>query len=169
MSVQGNTEPGRARPADVVGLGVAFAAAGLYFVLAGIDILPFPGGTQTPGAIIVCAGLAFLFAGLTCFVRAKAGMTDSQDDVPATAPLWLALSYRAFGIGVAGALALIGTWIAIGTGPRAFNISGPIGEMHTTGEVIGRSVFALGAVIVWIYVLVLTVGTLRKLIDRRRG
>jgi hypothetical protein len=169
MSVQGNSAPGRARPADVIGLGIALAAAGLYFVLAGADILPSPGGASAPGAIVICAGLAFLFAGLTCLVRAKAGMTDHETDVPPTAPLWLALSYRALGIGLAGALALIGTWIAIGTGPRAFSVSSPFGEMQTTGELIGRSVFGLGAVIVWIYVLALTVGTVRKLIDRRRG
>ena len=37
----------------------------------------------------------------------------------------------------------------------------------TAGELIGRSVFALGAVIAWIVVFALTVGTVRKLFDRR--
>ncbi len=72
-------------------------------------------------------------------------------------------------IGVAGALATIGTWIAIGSGPRAFSLSAPFVEMQTTGEMIGRTVFGLGAVIVWIYVIALTVGTVRKLFDRRGG
>ena len=69
-------------------------------------------------------------------------------------------------IGTAGALATIGTWIAIGSGPRAFSLSAPFVEMQTTGEAIGRTVFGLGAVIVWIYVIALTVGTVRKLFDR---
>ena len=39
--------------------------------------------------------------------------------------------------------------------------------MQATGEVLGRTVFGLGAVIVWICVIALTVGTVRKLFDRR--
>jgi hypothetical protein len=77
------------------------------------------------------------------------------------------VSYRVLAIGVAGALATIGTFIAIGSGPRAFSLSAPFVEMQATGEVLGRTVFGLGAVIVWIYVIALTVGTVRKLFDRR--
>ena len=72
------------------------------------------------------------------------------------------MAYRITGIAVAGSLAAIGTWIAIGSGPRGFTMSGPFFEMRTAGEAIGRSVFGLGAVIVWIYVIALTVGTVRK-------
>jgi hypothetical protein len=172
MSVQ-DQSPGQAArqasPTETAGLGIAFALAGLYFMLAGAGVLPLPGETNSPMAIVFCAGLAFLFAGLTCVVRARAGMTDQQSDVPGDAPLWIKLSYRMLGIGVAGALAAIGTWIAIGSGPRAFTISAPFGQMQTTGELIGRSVFGLGAVIVWIYVIALTVSTVRKLLDRDSG
>ena len=124
------------------------------------------GDTKTPGAIIICAGLAFLFAGLTCLVRAKAGVKDSESEVPELAPRWLKLAYRMLAIGVVGALAIIGTWIAIGSGPRSFSVSAPFGEMRTAGEAIGRTVFGLGAVIVWIYVIGLTVGTVRKFFGR---
>ena len=72
-------------------------------------------------------------------------------------------------IGTAGALATIGSWIAIDSGPRAFSRSAPLVEMQTTGEVIGRVVFGLGATITWIYVIALTVSTVRKLFDRRGG
>ena len=133
-------------PADVVGVGIAFALGGVYFILIALDLLPPPGETNSPPVIVACAGAAFLFAGLTCFVRAKAGMTDQQSDVPAGAPLWIMLSYRTLSIGAAGALAIIGTWIAIGSGPRAFVT--PLGEMATFGELVGRMVFGLGAVLV---------------------
>jgi hypothetical protein len=96
-------------------------------------------------------------------------MADHDSNVPDNAPTWLKLSYRAFGIGVAGALAIIGTWIAIGSGPRAFNLSAPLVEMQTTGEIVGRVVFGLGAVITWIYVIALAVVTMRKLFERRGG
>ena len=93
-------------------------------------------------------------------------MSDHDSDVPDSAPLWTKLTYRALGIGVAGALAIIGTWIAIGSGPRAFAIAAPFGEMHTAGEAIGRTVFGLGAIVVWIYVIALTISTVRKFFGR---
>ena len=150
-----------ASPTEVVGLGIAFAAAGLYFMGGAAGYLPLP-EANGPSVIVFAAGLAFLFAGLTCVVRARAGMTDAQSDVPDGAPTWTKMAYRVLGIGVAGALAIIGTWIAIGSGPRAFHVSGPLVEMQTTGQAIGRTMFGLGAVIVWIYVIALTVSTVRK-------
>ena len=168
MSVQDQPQSpssDRASPYEIVGLGSAFVAAGLYFMLGSGGIVPMP-EANGPAFVVFCAGAAFLFAGLTCMVRARAGMHDRATDVPADAALWLKLAYRALGIGVAGALATIGTWIAIGSGPRAFTVSGPFGEMQTSGQTLGRTVFGLGAVIVWIYVIALTVGTVRKLINR---
>jgi hypothetical protein len=162
----------QAKPADVLGIGIAFAAAGLYFMLVALGVLPTPGGDDAmhgPPVIVFCAGLAILFAGLTCAIRARAGMSDNESEVPDSAPRWIKLSYRVLAIAVAGALATIGTWIAIGSGPRAFSISAPFIEMRTTGEIIGRTVFGLGAVIVWIYVIALTVGTVRKLFGRSGG
>ena len=161
---QSGQAPRRASPHDVIGLGVAFSAAGLYFMLGAAGYAPMPEG-NSPAFIAFCAGAAFLFAGLTCMVRAR-GMTDAQSEVPDNAPGWTKVSYRVLGIGTTGALATIGTWIAIGSGPRAFSLSAPLVEMQTAGEMIGRTVFALGAVIAWIYVIALTVGTVRKLFDR---
>lgn len=160
--------PSQASPHDVIGVGAAFSAAGLYFMLGAAGYVPMP-EANSPAFIVFCAGLAFLFAGLTCMVRARAGMLNMASDVPASAPRWTQVSYRMLAIGVAGAMATIGTWIAIGSGPRAFSLSAPLVEMHTTGEIIGRTVFGLGAVITWIYVIALTVGTVRKMFDRRGG
>jgi hypothetical protein len=171
MSTQdqpGHPLPSQASPHDVIGVGVAFSAAGLYFMLGAVGYLPMP-ETHGPTAIVFCAGLAFLFAGGTCIVRARAGMNDMQSEVTDGAPRWTKLSYRVLAIGIAGALATIGSFIAIGSGPRAFTLSAPFVEMQTAGEMVGRSVFALGAVIVWIYTIALTVGTVRKLFDRNRG
>ena len=168
MSVQDqprSPSPERAQPYEIIGLGLAFSAAGLYFMLGAGGLLPMP-EANGPAFVIFCAGAAFLFAGLTCMVRAKSGMDHRQSDVPDDAALWLKLAYRALGIGTMGALATIGTWIAIGSGPRAFTISGSFGEMQTSGQTLGRVVFGLGAVIVWFYVIALTVGTVRKLFGR---
>jgi hypothetical protein len=172
MSTQ--DQPGRpvaqASPHDVIGVGVAFAAAGLYLMLGAAGYAPMPEGNSpnAPAFIGFCAGAAFLFAGLTCMVRARAGMLNIETEIPDSAPRWMQVSYRVLAIGTAGALAIIGTYVAIGSGPRAFSLSTSLVET-TTGEAIGRTVFGLGAVIVWIVVIALTVGTVRKLFDRRGG
>jgi hypothetical protein len=41
--------------------------------------------------------------------------------------------------------------------------------MQTGGDLIGRVMFGLGAVIIWIVVIALTVSTVRKLTNRSRG
>jgi hypothetical protein len=160
----------RRSAADGVGLGVAFGATGIYFILAALGVLPAPGGedaANAPAAIIVCAGLAFLLAGLVMAIRAAAGARGGESEQPADTPRWTHLAYRVLAIAAAGSLAAIGTWIAIGSGPRAFIAAGPFFEMRTTGDAIGRTVFGLGAVIVWITVIAFTVGTVRKLFSRR--
>ena len=152
----------QASPHDVIGVGIAFAAAGLYITLGAADLLPMP-ATNGPSAIVFCAGLAFLFVGATCFVRARSGLIIERNET-AGGP---SLSYRALAVGAAGGAATIATWLAISSGPRGFNLAMPIADMPTLGERIGRTLFALGAVIIWIYVIALTIGVVRKLFDRR--
>src|SRR5438477_3960489 len=149
MSIQDSAQdqPGRsvtqASPHDVIGVGIAFSAAGLYVMLGAAGYVPMPEG-NSPAFIAFCAGAAFLFAGLTCMVRARTGMLNIESEVPDSAPRWTKLSYRVLAIGAAGALATIGTYVAIGSGPRAFSLSTSFVEMQTTGEAIGRTVFGLG-------------------------
>jgi hypothetical protein len=156
----------QASPAEVAGFGLVFAALGVYFVLVGLGMLPPPGPTNAPAFIVVCAGAAFLFAGMTALVCARAGGADQSGELQPDAPRWTQLSYRAAAIACVGSVAAIGTWIAIGSGPRAFSVSGLV-EMQTAGEMIGRTVFALGSVIAWFYVVALTVTTVRKFLTPR--
>jgi len=156
--------PRQASPHEIIGVGIAFSVAGLYFMLGAAGTLPMP-ETNGPTAIVFCAGLAFVFAGLTCVVRARAAALDTlniENEIADTAPRWMGLSTRMLAIGLAGALATIGSWVAIGLGPRAFSLSAPFVAMQTAGEAVGRTVFALGAVIAWIYAIALTIDTVRK-------
>jgi hypothetical protein len=158
-------------PAEGLGLGLAFVATGLYFILVAFGLLPPPdeAAARGPAVLVFCAGVAFVTAGIVVAVRAKAVADHRNGDLAADLPLWSHPSYRVAGIATAGSLAAIGTWIAIGSGPRSFMVAGPFLEMRTMGEAIGRTLFGLGAVVVWIYVIALTVGTVRKLLDRRGG
>jgi hypothetical protein len=157
-------------PAEGLGLGLAFVATGLYFMLVSFGVLPPPDDDAAHGhAILVfCAGAAFMAAGLAVAIRTKAGANDHDGNLPADVPQWVQPCYRVAAIATAGSLAAIGTWIAIASGPRTFTVAGPFLGMRTAGESIGRSVFGLGAVVVWIYVIALTVGTVRKFLNPRR-
>ena len=114
----GSAGPGvtQASPHDVIGVGIAFSAAGLYVMLGAAGYVPMP-ESNSPAFIGFCAGAAFLFAGLTCMVRARAGMLNMESEVPDSAPRWTQISYRVLAIGAAGALATIGTYVAIGRAP----------------------------------------------------
>lgn len=176
MSVQGEPQdlssqnlPSRqASPHEVAGLGLALSIAGLYFMFGSYGLLPMP-EAHSPPFIGFAAGAAFLFAGLVCFIRARSGMTGSETELPEGAPAWIKLSYPMLAIGIFGAFATIGTWIAIGSGPHAFTMSSPLGTVQAANETLGRVVFGLGAVIVWICVIALTVNTVRKLTNRGGG
>lgn len=157
--------PRQASPHEIIGVGLAFSATGFYFMLGAAGLLPMP-ETNSPWIIVFCTGMVFLFAGLTCMVRARAGMLNIESEAPAAAPSSSKVSVRMLAIGAAGALAIVGTWIAIGSGPHAFGLGAPFIGAQTAGEVLGRTVFGLGAVIVLIYLFALTIGTVRKLFDR---
>jgi len=168
MSVQdqpGNLSAREASPHEVAGLGIALSLAGLYFMLGSLGVLPMP-TADGPAFLVFAAGAAFLFAGLFCLGCARTEMSDNPTSLSEASPGWLRLSYQALCIGVLGALATIGTWLAIGSGPHAFAVSSPFVSMQTTGDAIGRTIFGLGAVIVWICMIALTVSTVRKLFNR---
>src|SRR4029079_1333813 len=106
MSVQDQPQglsAGQASPYEVAGFGVAMSLAGLYFMLGSYGLLPMP-ETNGPTLIVFADRAALPVAGLVCFIRARAGMTDNQTDVPDSAPIWIKLSYRMLAIGIFGAL-----------------------------------------------------------------
>ena len=154
----------QARPDEVAGLGIAFMAGGIYFILVGINVLPTPeAGAGAPPFIIFGAGLAFVLAGLNCMVRARSGNIRRESVGADRTPRWTRLSHRMFAIGLAGTMSIIGVWIAYGSGPRVFGASGPLAGISPAGEMLGRSVFALAAVIAWIYAIALSIGAVRRL------
>ena len=169
MSVQDQPQspsPDRASPYEIVGLGCAFVAAGLYFMLGSGGLLPMP-EANGPAFVVFCAGAAFLFAG-TYLHGARQGRhaatirpmcpdhaaPGSSWPIACSASAWPARS-RPSAPGSRSARARVRSPCPV-----------PFGEMQTSGQTLGRTVFGLGAVIVWIYVIALTVGTVRKLFNR---
>lgn len=149
----------------VLAFAVLLAAAGLYFMLAGIGVAPPPGKTDAPGFVIVLVGLAFLAAGGSLMVRGLLGITDRQADLPADTPRSLQALYILNGLLVMTALASIGTWVALNAGDGEVKVSGMISGV--AGANVGRTVFGIGAVIAWLMVFAMGRAGWKKLSGRQ--
>ena len=77
-------------------------------------------------------------------LRALAGGTAENGDLPADAPLWLRALYYAMGLAVVGTLAAIGTWVAFGPGERTFSTTIPF-LASGPSESSGSDAIAFGA------------------------
>ena len=152
-------------------IGVIIAAAGFYFMLVPIGMVPPPEGYEairTPGWIIFCAGFVFVLAGVTVTLRAAAGTLRSDGDLAPNAPRWLRLTQYAAGVTIFACFGAIATWIAFGPGPRTFSASGPLLPSHPS-ELVGRTVFGIGAALTWLGMIVIAISGARKLFDRGKS
>ncbi|HEY8268043.1 MAG TPA: hypothetical protein VIG34_05220 [Xanthobacteraceae bacterium] len=151
---------------QTMGFGALFAAVGLYFILVGLGLVPVPGGSKAlhaPLWIVACAGLAFFLGGAAVFMPATVGEPSPNGEMPKNAPRWMYFTQYLFGLAIFVCFALIGTWIAIGPGPRTFTGTVPVGELG------GRIAFGIGAVIVWLATIAVAVSGARKFLRRDRS
>jgi hypothetical protein len=150
-------------------IGLIAAAIGLTFTSMAAGVLPIPGGRasiQGPVWLLFCGGLVFLFAGLAVVIQFLGGAGQSGD-LPAGAPLWLRTAHYLAGLVVVASLAAIGTWIAIGSGPRSFTMSTPFFSGESS-EWLGRAVFGFGAALVWLFLIAFAISGIRRLLAQDR-
>ncbi|MEI8274607.1 MAG: hypothetical protein WCG00_01280 [Hyphomicrobiales bacterium] len=132
-------------------IGVAACAAGAYFGLVGVGLVPDPSRINGPLWLGSLVGLAIFCAGLAIVVRALAGMGDSAGEMPPDAPRWMKAVYWLCGVIAMASLASIGTWVAFGSGERAFSMSGLIDG--SIGAGIGRAIFGICSIMTWAMVI----------------
>jgi hypothetical protein len=153
-----------------VGLGLVVAAMGLVIVLLAVGLMA-PGtamSDQTPRWVGVCAGLAFVLAGAALIIGfAVAGGAGPDGDLPPGTPRGIRLTQYLLGLGIVGSLAAIASWIAFGPGPRTFTTTGPLLGWGPASETVGRAVFGLGAVLIWIFFVVFVVVSAKRLRGRK--
>jgi hypothetical protein len=134
----------------IVGIGV-----GMLPFLALMGVLPTAprSPNDAPDWIGILIGLAFLFAGIIVMIRSFAG-TDAEGNLISTAPRAVQLVNNGLGLLIVWALATIFTWIAIGPGERHFTVSagGFSGPAGAGGDIVGRVMFGLGAILGWVIV-----------------
>ncbi len=120
----------------------------------------------------MCAGLVFVLGGLALIVGygLAAGAGPDGDMAPGT-PFGVRVVQYLLGLGITVSLALVATWVAFGPGPRKFGGSmslGPIGTGTSTGEMVGRVAFGIGAGLVWLFAVVMGVVGIKRLRRARR-
>ena len=153
-----------ATPQEARWIGAIAAAAGLYFVLVGLGLLPIPGGPRNlhaPLWVVLLAGLAFLLGGIAIVIQAI-GRADATGELPTNAPHWIRIVQYLIGVAIFASFAMIASWIAIGGDAKQF--SGNVLMFGaSTNAMIARSAFGLGAIICWLVTIGFAVSGARKL------
>jgi hypothetical protein len=154
----------------MIGIGCIASLAGLYFLLIGAGVLPVPGGPKNlhgPLWVVLCAGLAFFLGGAAILLQVL-GRANAQGELPAQAPTWIRVAQYLIGVAIFASFGAVGSWVAFGPGDRVF--SGSAGFVSgEVGATIGRTVFGVGAVVVWICTLAFAAWGARKLLERRKS
>ena len=151
----------------LVALGVLTTGIGVYFGLVGLEALPPPSQINGPMWLSLFVGLIFFAGGVSVIVSGATGAYNRSGELPADAPLWVAMVYWLSGVAMAAGLAGIGTWVAFGGGTRHFDMAGVIGG--PVGEGIGRTIFGIGAIVTWLLVVVMARTGAKKIFGRKNG
>ena len=146
-------------------LGLVIIAMGILFVLLAIGIIPgAEASREAPRWVVACAGLMFALAGGAMIVGyAVAGGVGPDGDLPAGTPRWVRVTQYLPGLGIISSLAAIATWIAFGPGPRAFTVTLPFVGRSPGDETVKRAVFGLGAVLMWVFLIVFLVVSVQRI------
>lgn len=156
-------------PGGAIAIGLACGGMGTFCILMALGVFGDSGLSEgTPPWVGVCAGLVFVLGGLAVIVGygIAGGAGPDGDLVPGT-PFVVRLVQTLLGLGITVLLALIATWVAFGPGARHFTGAGSIGGVAvgggSIGELFGRVVFGLGAVLVWAFAIVMLVVSVKRL------
>jgi len=94
---------------------------------------------------------------------AVAGGAAPDGDLPPGTPRWVRVTQSLLGLGIIVALAAVGTWVAFGPGPRAFSVTLPFVGRGPGDETVGRVAFGIGAVLMWIFLVVFVVVSVQRI------
>ncbi|HEX3652373.1 MAG TPA: hypothetical protein VHU18_06075 [Rhizomicrobium sp.] len=149
-----------------IGVGFLTMLVGAVLLLAMVGVLPranAPGADPAPAWMGWLISLMFVSAGFIAIVRGMVGADDNNGNLPVTAPRALRALNDIIGLGIAGGLAMLFSWVAFGPGPRHFLMGINGLWMPVSGwSLIGRIAFGFGAILAWCITIAMTVMTLRK-------
>ena len=152
-------------PRAAVAFGLVVSGMGVLIVLLAVGIIPGAlASLEAPRWVVASAGLAFVLAGAAMIVGyAVAGGVGPDGDLPAGTPRWVRVTQYLLGLGIISALGAVATWVAFGPGPRAFTVTLPFVGRGLGDETVGRAVFGIGAVLMWIFLAVFVVVSVQRI------
>ena len=152
-------------PRAAVAFGLVVSGMGVLIVLLAVGIIPGAlASLEAPRWVVASAGLAFVLAGAAMIVGyAVAGGVGPDGDLPAGTPRWVRVTQYLLGLGIISALGAVATWVAFGPGPRAFTVTPPWVGRGPGDETVGRAVFGIGAVLMWIFLAVFVVVSVKRI------
>ena len=152
-------------PRAAVALGTAVSGMGALIVLLAVGIIPgAEASLEAPRWVVAAAGLSFVLAGAAMIVGyAVAGGPGPDGDLPPGTPRWVRVTQSLFGLGIVSTLGAVATWIAFGPGPRAFTVMLPFVGRGPGDETLGRAVFGISAVLMWVFLIVFVVVSVQRI------
>ena len=152
-------------PRAAVAVGTAVSGMGVLIVLLAVGIIPgAEASLEAPRWMVATAGLAFVLAGAAVIVGyAVAGGAAPDGDLPPGTPRWVRVTQSLLGLGIIVSLAAVGTWVAFGPGPRSLSVTLPFVGRGPGDETVGRVAFGIGAVLMWIFLVVFVVVSVQRI------
>ena len=83
-------------------------------------------------------------------------------DLPAGTPFGVRVVQYVLGVAIIAMLGSIASWVAFGSGSRHFSGSGPF-ITGAVNEALGRTAFGIGAILMWIFMAVMLVVSVKRL------
>jgi hypothetical protein len=144
----------------------------LLFIAIGLVATPLTAKLLAPGwhptadapplLVQYSFGLIFVLAGFAIIIGYGVGRADANGSLPDDAPRWLYVTQQLLVLGIVGAMGALFSWVSIGSGPREFTMSTPLGT-SPGNAVIGRIAFGIGAILFWIFFVAVAVMATRRL------
>jgi hypothetical protein len=156
----------QASPWETIGLGTLAAVIGFYFVLAALSLLPAPGGPNSPIWLMLAVGFCLLLGGLRRLIPALVMDELGADGKASTnTPQRLQVAQYVFALAVVMCCAMVGSWIASGPGAHG---SLPFSSSDSL-DMLGRVMFAAGAVVIWLGLIAVAISGWRKRFGRGKA
>ena len=153
------------------GVGALFVAGGIPPVLIGIGVLkPPPSPDNAPAWLALCAGIAFIAAGLCVIVDyGIGGITLKPDgDFPDGTPIAIRVANLVLGAIIVGSMTAMFGWVSFGPGTRHFSTTIYLPFMpeplrQRSGEISGRIIFGFGTILLAFMFVACTVVGIKRL------
>jgi uncharacterized membrane protein YhaH (DUF805 family) len=143
------------------------AATGIYFLTLGSGLLHIPGGKANlhgPQWLMLCVGLAFFLAGIAIVNQTLGHANATTGDLPTDAPRWMRAVQHLIGFAIFCCFGVITSWVAFGPGERHFSGTFMFGD-PAINAAIGRIVFGVCAVIIWLCTAAVVASGIRRFFD----